>query len=85
MLGLSATPKRDDGLEKIGEYYLGDAIFSLEMEKDNDVQINVYIYKPPKERNEDYYKRIMVTDSNYNMSKMLNNLTNFEPRNLFLV
>lgn len=37
MLGLSATPNRDDGLEKIGELYIGKSIFSLEMEKDNNI------------------------------------------------
>ena len=50
MLGLSATPKRDDGLDKIGEYYLGSTIFSLELENDSDVKVSIYVYKPPKER-----------------------------------
>ena len=39
MLGLSATPKRKDGLSKVFEWYLGDMVY-ITKEKEKDV-VNV--------------------------------------------
>jgi superfamily II DNA or RNA helicase len=46
MLGLSATPKRDDGLTKVFEYYLGKPVYEEKVrEPDSTVQVRALWYQ----------------------------------------
>jgi superfamily II DNA or RNA helicase len=46
MLGLSATPKRDDGLTKVFEYYLGKPVYEEKVrEPDPTVQVRAIWYQ----------------------------------------
>ena len=43
-LGLSATPKRKDGLSKVFKWYLGDICYKSSKPKESDVITHVYKY-----------------------------------------
>jgi len=84
MLGLSATPERKDRLMHVINWCLGPMLYqSNSAEKvDEGVKVEVYEYKHDDPKfNEVLYNNsgVMFT------SLMVNKLTEFEPRNLFLV
>jgi len=81
-LGLSATPKRDDGLSKVFEWYLGPIIYQI---KKRDIEeVNVKIVKYCSE-DEKYCKEEKNFKGLLNTSKMINNVCNFEPRTNIII
>lgn len=77
LLGLSATPKRADGLSKVFEWYLGKTVYSIKKREEENVNVKVIKYF-----NEDKkYSEVLI---NYlqkpNMAAMINNITAFKPR-----
>ena len=44
MLGLSATPVRDDGLTKVFEWYLGPYVFAVKEQNKRKVRVNMVYY-----------------------------------------
>ena len=79
-LGLSATPKRTDGMEKILYWYFGDIIYKQDIVTNNDITINIIRYdiKHPN------FKEIKMTNNEINRSKMINNLAIIKNRNIMI-
>jgi superfamily II DNA or RNA helicase len=77
-LGLSATIKRKDGLSKVFMWYLGDVLYSNTKQKTKDnVNIEcIYYYDP----NPLYSKEVYMMGNKLNISKMLNNICEYDPR-----
>ena len=81
-LGLSATPKRTDGLQKIFEWYLGDIVFQIKKRKQENVNVKVIKYFS---ESDEYAKIEMNYQKKPNMSKMMNNICNYLPRNNLII
>lgn len=81
-LGLSATPKRTDGLQKVFEWYLGKIVFQIK--KRNQETVNIKLFKYYDE-DESYSKVELNFQGKPNTSKMMNNICNYTPRNELIV
>lgn len=82
MLGLSATLKRKDGLTKVFEWYLGEAVYEVKRD-DNDLQVMIKRFYDPCE---EYSKEVKMSWSGkLNFAKMINNICDFPPRNYMIV
>lgn len=79
-LGLSATIKRKDGLSKVFQWYLGDIVFSVKKRTDN-VKV---IIKEYYNANPNYSKEWILWNNKPNISKMINNVCEFQPRIEFI-
>ncbi len=81
-LGLSATPKRKDGMSKVFEWYLGNISY---MSKDiNEDYVEVRIIKYMCENT--LYNQIPLTYMKKPcVPKMINNVCNFKPRRKLLI
>jgi superfamily II DNA or RNA helicase len=79
MLGLSATPDREDGLSRVFEYYLGEAVYK-NVKRESDSQA---VVKAVKFSSEDpIYNDIPTNWRGEPISaKLLNQIAEFEPRN----
>jgi superfamily II DNA or RNA helicase len=79
MLGLSATPTRDDGLEKVFEYYLGDYIVKqTQRAPDKDAVVKAVWFNSEDPQ----YKDVPVNWRGEPVTaKLLNQVADFEPRN----
>ena len=76
-LGLSATPKRKDGLNSVFEWYLGPYVFKDSEKESREVEVNLVEYS----NSDPSYNMNEIT--NYGkicMPKMINNITNYERR-----
>ena len=76
-LGLSATPKRLDGLSKVFEWYLGNIVFSIKKRDDNNVNVKMIMYKNDAP---EYSGEVLNFKQNPNSPKMINNICGFLPR-----
>ena len=82
MLGLSATPKRADGLSKVFEWFLGPYVFRQTKRPIRTVNVTMVYYENPcpvYSREEVNYRSKIV------MPKMISNITGFERRVHLLV
>ena len=82
MLGLSATPKRKDGLSKVFEWFMGDIVY-LQTEKNKDyaeVQLIECNFNDPKYNKEEVNFRREPC-----MPKMINNICEYYPRTKMIV
>ena len=81
-LGLSATPKRNDGLQKVFEWYLGNIIFQIKKRDKEDVNVTVIKYLVE----DDVHNKVELNFQNKpNTSKMMNNVCEYLPRNKMIV
>ena len=64
MLGLSATPKRKDGLTKVITWYIGNIFLEIERKAEFDVNVERYIIQSDN----DFYKKVFL---NYKGRPML--------------
>lgn len=86
MLGLSATPKRKDGLEMVFEYFIGPMIHELKSENPNKVKVQIASHRS----NSDYYTPLKIGSyapngkQAYNIAGMINNIAEFEIRTKFI-
>lgn len=76
MLGLTATPKRTDGLMKVLKWYIGDIIYSQKLIPNNDVNVEKHIIQSDNGYNEelrDFRGRVksstMINNICYNLSR----------------
>uniref|UniRef100_A0A6C0IXV9 Helicase ATP-binding domain-containing protein n=1 Tax=viral metagenome TaxID=1070528 RepID=A0A6C0IXV9_9ZZZZ len=76
-LGLSATPKRKDGLSKVFHWFLGPMLYEIKKRDDYPVDVNVIIYN---NNDSDYSKHELTGYGKLCMPRMINNLTNYERR-----
>jgi len=82
LLGLSATPKRADGLSKVFEWYLGPIAYSIKQRDDTNVDVKVIDYF---EEDPTYSKMCLNMKQKPNLPIMINNITNYEPRSDLIV
>ena len=82
MCGLSATPKRDDGLSKVFEYYLGPIVYKLDRKGGDNVRVNVININSNVE---DYTREELTNYGKVCMSKMINNICEYRKRTLMIV
>jgi len=82
LLGLSATPKRADGLSKVFEWYLGPIVYSIRKREQEDVDVKCIKYFTEDEK----YSKLIVNQMNKPLlATMINNITNYEPRTKMIV
>jgi len=86
MLGLSATPKRNDGLMYVIEWFMGPVLFQSENtdKVDHDIRVEVYEYEPPEIAAVEFNKVLYNNQGVMNVAGMVNKLTDFEPRTQFI-
>ena len=82
LLGLSATPKRLDGLSKVFEWYLGPMIYCIKKRIEETVSVKVIKYK---NEDEEYCKERLNHMGKPMMPSMINNITGFKPRTLLII
>lgn len=82
LLGLTATPEREDKLEKVFYYYLGNIIHRGKEKKDTTAKINVYYFDSKHEK---FKIEINRYTKNINMPKMITNLVEIPQRNEYIV
>jgi len=80
-LGLSATPKRSDKLEKILYWYFGNIMYKLDNVTNDKVLVNIYNYKLEHEKFREYKLRT----GDINRAKTINKLTTIGRRNKFII
>jgi superfamily II DNA or RNA helicase len=80
-LGLTATLQRKDGLSKVLKWYIGDVVFKA-TKRNDQVQVNMLDYYDP---NPSYSLECKGYNNKLNVSKMINNICEFEPRSKFIV
>ena len=80
-IGLSATPKRTDRMEKILYWYFGDIMYKAEVEENNKVLVNIINYDIEHEK----FKEYLMYTGDINRPKTINKLTTIGRRNKFIV
>jgi superfamily II DNA or RNA helicase len=80
-LALTATPKRQDGLEKILYWYFGDIIYRGEKKKNTNVNVSMINYDLDNKKYKEYR---LTTTGEINRSKTITKLTEIEERNDFI-
>lgn len=80
-IGLSATPKRADRLEKILYWYFGDIMYRAAVEENNKVLVNIVNYDIEHEK----FKEYLMYTGDVNRPKTINKLTTIGRRNKFII
>ena len=80
-IGLSATPKRSDGLEQILYWYFGDIMYKMENTKNNNVLVNIIKYDLEHEK----FKEYLLKTGDVNRPKTINKITTIGRRNKFII
>lgn len=79
-IGLTATPRRKDGLTKVFIWFLGDIAFQSKKRKDNlEVRFESYY-----ESDQNYSKLHLLYNNKPNVAKMINNICEYLPRVNFI-
>lgn len=82
MLGLSATPDRDDKLEIVFKHYLGDTAFEYIEPPNPDVDIEFYYFANTGQKE---YEEVFTTTGKRSKSRMITNIAGYDARNDFIV
>jgi len=84
MLGLSATPERKDKLMYVINWFLGPLLYKSNTDDkvDDKVEVEYYEYDPP---NKEFNDVILNPSGVMFTSLMINKVTEYEHRNVFLV
>jgi superfamily II DNA or RNA helicase len=77
LLGLSATPKRKDGLSRVFYNYIGPIIYQVEKRDLEHVEIHSKYYDSD---DEEYSNCPLSIDGTVNMSRLITNIADFAPR-----
>lgn len=80
-IGLSATPKRSDRLEKILYWYFGDIMYKAPVEENNKVLVNIVNYEIVHEK----FREFKLRTGDINRAKTINKLTTIGRRNKFII
>lgn len=83
MLGLSATPDREDGLSRVFEYYLGEAVYKkTQRAPDKEAVVKALWFHS----DDPVYSDIPVNWKGETVTaKLMNQVADFEPRNLKII
>ncbi len=76
-LGLSATPKRNDGLSSVFEWYLGPKVYVVNKRESETVNVELYHYH---DSNPDYSKLMLNMRGQPNLPIMINKICEYKPR-----
>jgi len=82
MLGLSATPKRKDGLSKVFEWYMGEIVYLQKKKNEDYAEVQLIECKFQDEK---YNKVELNFRKEPCMPKMINNICNYYPRTQLIV
>ena len=82
MLGLSATPKRKDGLSKVFEWYMGDIVFNQVKKNEDYAEVQLIDCNFDDEK---YNKEELNFRKEPCMPKMINNICEYLPRTKLIV
>ena len=82
-LGLSATPKRQDGLSKVFYWWLGPSLYTMIEKRNTPVNIYQIIIKDTSDRK--YSREEFMINGKICIAKMINNICNYEPRMNYIV
>ena len=77
MLGLSATPKRKDGLQWVFEQFIGPIVYQTKEVVTDGVEVNMIDYYSD---NSDYCKECLMYNKKPCLPKIINNICAFWPR-----
>lgn len=80
-LGLTATLIRKDGLTKVLKWYIGDVVYRAKDRKD-ELQVHLIEYYDP---NPSYSLEVKSFNNKLNVSKMINNICDYQPRIDFII
>jgi superfamily II DNA or RNA helicase len=80
-IGLSATPKRSDKMEKILYWYFGSIMYKLENQQNNSVLVNIINYNIEHEKFKEFY----MMRGEVNRPKTINSIITIGRRNNFIV
>ena len=80
-LGLSATVNRKDGLTKVFKWYLGDLVYKATKRQD-ELHVKFMDFYDP---NPTYSLEVKGYNNKLNVSRMINNICNYEPRAEYIV
>ena len=81
-LGLSATPKRKDGLSKVFHWFLGPMVYEIKQREDYPIQINNLLYS---NNDPEYLKEELNFMGKVCAPKMINKITENPRRTIFIV
>ena len=85
-IGLSATPKRADGLTKVINWYIGNMMYSEKQQKNLQVVAKILYYKSNHPNFKEYKKWYLKTRKSLpDTVKMITNLCDSDERNMHLV
>ena len=82
MIGLSATPFRNDKLEKVLNYHIGDVLYYEKPQINQEIEVNIYKF------NMEHKKFIQVVNKytkEAQVSTMITNLSELSERNKFII
>lgn len=82
MLGLSATPERTDKLDRVMKWHLGPMLFSVVQQNTKKVRVNMVYYSNP---NPVYSGLETLPNGKPCISRMTNNVTEFDRRNALIL
>ena len=82
MLGLSATPKRKDGLSKVFEWFMGDIVYLQKKKNEDYAEVQLIECKFSDEK---YNKEELNFRKDPCMPKMINNICEYYPRTELIV
>lgn len=80
-IGLSATPKRSDRLEKVLYWYFGDIMYQIETKKNETVLVNIVYYNT----NDPKFKEYKMYTGDINRPKTINKIVELEQRNKYII
>ena len=81
-LGISATPKRNDGLMKVLTYYIGDIFFKIKSNEKNIVNVERYLISSSEEN---YNNEVLNFRSKPQMATMINNISDYNKRTKLII
>ena len=81
MLGLSATPKRKDGLSKVFEHFIGDYVYKQTEKETRKVNVNMI----QLDNRYSYCREIHNYNKQLNMPRMITNICEFEGRTNLII
>jgi len=86
MIGLSATPKRKDGLTKVFEWYIGNVVYSAKREKKECVDVRYIKYKLEECMDKEFYSKECINYAGrVNIPQMITNICSFSKRTEYII
>lgn len=85
-IGLSATPKRNDHLEYVYKWYLGDMLYVLNQKQNKDVNVCIFnFYSEDKRFKETRKYNLKLQRDTFNYVMSVNNLVSIKERNILII